>query len=109
MSCSMYYYVVIPKNFDVEKHLSLSELAGINIKVEEVKRTINNIQKSGGAHCQDEDYEDRGWEFVVRFLTELRYVLFTEERGFAGDDQIISIKEHLLNKKQLVEQILKES
>lgn len=109
MSCSDYHYVLIPKNFDVEKYLSLSELAGISIKIEEVKKVISDIQRHGGAHCQDYCYENGSYDFVVRFLTELGYVLFTEERGNSGDDQIISMKRHLLNNRQLVEQILKES
>jgi len=109
MSCSDYHYVLIPKNFDVERHLSLSELAGISIKTEEVKKVISDVQRNGGAHCQDYCLKEGSFDFVVRFLTELGYVLFTEERGNSGDDRIINMKRHLLNNIQLVEQTLKES
>ncbi len=108
MSCSDYHYVLLPKNFDVEEHLSLSELAGISIKTEEVKKVISDIQRNGEAYCQDYCYKNGSFDFVVRFLTELGYVLFAEERGNSGDDRIISMKGYLLNNRQLVERILKE-
>ena len=114
MSCSDYHYVLIPKNFDVEEHLSLSELAGISIKTEEVKEVISDIQRNGGAHCQDYcckngSYDNGSFDFVVRFLNELGYVLFNEERGNSGDDQIVSMRGHILNNRKLIEQVLKES
>lgn len=108
MSCD-HYYVLIPKNFDVEKYLSLSELAGISIKVEEVKKIVSTVQRDGEVHCQDHSYKDGSFDFAVRFLTELGYVLFTKEQVVPDDDRIISMKGHLLSNKQLVEQILKES
>ena len=108
MSSSIQTYVIVPKDFDFEKHLSIAEMGGINIDIETARKVLVEVKKSG-VHCQDFDFNsdlESGFDFSVRLLRELNMVIHEYENGScSGGDFIHNIRKAIIDKKELIQQI----
>jgi hypothetical protein len=114
MSFSHITYVIIPKDYDFEQHISILESTGINVDIKTAKEVLKEATKSG-AHCQDfpwlswskDDVED-GYTFAVRVLKELDMVLHEYETGQNAAAIIINLREHILANRKNILNLLSE-
>lgn len=112
MSYSIQSYVLIPKRFDIGKHLSILEAAGISVDIETTKKVFKIIQINKLAHRQDFEWVDNyrdGFDFVLRVVKEMGFLVHEFiDNSCSGRDFIYDIGDKLLNKRELILYYLQE-
>ena len=108
-------YVIIPKDYDFENHISILESTGINVDIKLARQVLKDAT-AGGCHCQDyagkcnsyiEEIED-GYLFALRVLKDLGMILFTYNTGQSGNASIRNIKDNIISKKEIILRLLTE-
>ena len=112
MSYSVHTYVIIPKGFDFEKHLSILEQMGSTVDIG-IARNVLTAAKERHAHCQDFEWGgyniQDGFQFALQVLKDLNMILYEENDGStSGDDWILNVSKEVIKKKELIEQLFEE-
>ncbi len=114
MSFSHITYVIIPKDYDFEQHISILESTGINVDIKSARKILKSATEAG-AHCQDfpsvlwsyDDVED-AYIFAVRVLKELGMILYEYETGQNGAARIANLRNDIISKKEIILKLLTE-
>jgi hypothetical protein len=110
MSYSIQSYVLIPKWFDIDKHLSILETADISVDIETTKKVFKTIQINKLAHRQDFEWVDNyrdGFDFVLRVIKEMGFLIHEfVNYSCSGGDFIYDIGDKLLNRRELISRYL---
>ena len=106
------FICLIPENFNIDDHLSITEQANIiEEDINEIKKIINLI--SCDKLVISRPYTSRGseWRYAIKILKELGFILFTVTNEGTSDNYeqfIINFRETILKNRKLVQQILDE-